>query len=196
MRVPCVGARSRLDRRDGERALAVRTPDEGLGGAGAPRNRLDAVRHHESRIKADAELADEIDVGAGATGVLRRVFLRQFLRLIVRSRLRADPVEKGAGSGAGDGAKRIGQLLARHADAIILDGERSRVLVEADRYLEGRRRERRVGQRLIAQLLAGVGGVRQKFAQKNIAVGIDRMHHEMEQPRDICLKGLRLTGGF
>ena len=71
-----------------------------------------------------------------------------------------------------------------------------RVLVEADRDLEGRGGERRIGERLVTQFLAGVGGVGEQLAQENIAVGIDRMHHQMEQPGDIGLKSLRMTRGF
>ena len=80
----------------------------------------------------------------------------------------------------------------RHADPIVLDGEALGILVERNPNREGIRRERRIGQRLIAQFLASIGGVGKQFAQENVAIGIDRMHHEMQQFGDIRLKCLRL----
>ena len=57
-----------------------------------------------------------------------------------------------------------------------------------------------VGKRLVAQLFAGVGGVRDEFAQKDVALRIDGVRHQLEQPRDVGLKteiggGLRIGGG-
>ena len=80
----------------------------------------------------------------------------------------------------------------RHADAIVLDGEALGILVDGNPNRERIRCERRIFQRLIAQFLASIGGVGKKFAQKNVAIGIDRMHHEMQQFGDIRLKCLRL----
>ena len=80
----------------------------------------------------------------------------------------------------------------RHPDAIVLDREALGILVDGNPNHERIRCEGRIFQRLIAQLLASVGGVGQKFTQKNVAVGIDRMHHEMQQFGDIRLKCLRL----
>ena len=91
----------------------------------------------------------------------------------------------------------------RHADAVVLDGELLVVLVERDGDLEGRRvaRQLRIGHRLVAELLAGVGAVRDQLAQENVAVGIDRMHHEVQKPGNVGLEfvvfGLaRLTLGL
>ena len=48
--------------------------------------------------------------------------------------------------------------------------------------------ERRVGERFVAQLFAGVRGIRDELAQENVAFGIDRMHHQAQKARDIGLK--------
>ena len=48
--------------------------------------------------------------------------------------------------------------------------------------------QRRLGDRLVAQLLAGVGGVGDQLAQENVLVGIDRVHHQMQQPRNVGLE--------
>ena len=47
---------------------------------------------------------------------------------------------------------------------------------------------------LVAQLLAGVGGVGDELADENLAVGIDRMNHQMQQARNVGLEALRVRG--
>src|SRR3546814_13683968 len=53
---------------NGELAGAVRGPVPGLWLAGLARNHLDALRNHEGRIEADAELANQRHVLAGIAG--------------------------------------------------------------------------------------------------------------------------------
>ncbi len=67
------------------------------------------------------------------------------------------------------------------------------LFVERDRNYEGSRRELGVGERLIAQFLASIGGIGKQLAQENIAIRIDRMHHKMQQFGDIRLKSLTVT---
>ena len=52
--------------------------------------------------------------------------------------------------------------------------------------------EFRLGDQLVAQLLAGVGGVGDQFADENLPVGIDRMDHEVQQARNVGLEALGL----
>src|SRR3546814_3628331 len=82
---------------NGELAGAVRGPVPGLWLAGLARNHLDALRNHEGRIEADAELANQRHVLAGIAGQAGEEF---------------------AGARAGDGAKIGHQLVAVHADEI------------------------------------------------------------------------------
>ena len=80
----------------------------------------------------------------------------------------------------------------RHADAVIGDGQR---LVGIERDGDDERPalgQFGPGDRLVAQLLAGVGGVGDELADKNFPVGIDRMDHQMQQARDVGLEALRL----
>jgi hypothetical protein len=44
--------------------------------------------------------------------------------------------------------------------------------------------------RLIAQLVAGIRRVRDQFAQENIGLRIDRMHHQVQQFGDLGLEWL------
>ena len=56
-----------------------------------------------------------------------------------------------------------------------------------------------LGDRLVAQLLAGVGGVRDELAHEDVAVRIDRMDHQVQEARDVGLEtlglGRRSAGG-
>ena len=55
----------------------------------------------------------------------------------------------------------------------------------------------RLGDRLVAQLLAGVGGVGDELAHEDVAVRIDRMDHQLQEARDVGLEtlGLGLLAG-
>ncbi len=159
--------------RDGERALAVRRPAPGFVRSGAAGVDGDFVGHHEGRIEADAELPDE------RGGFLARVFGREL-------------VEEGLGAGAGDGAKPVRQVFAGHANAVVRKGQRLGVGI--DRDLDRERRavldQLGLGDRFVAQLLAGVGRVRDEFADENLSVGIDRMDHQLQQARNVGLEAL------
>ena len=166
------------ERRDRESALAVRRPAPGLVRPCPVRIDGDFVRDHERRVEADAELPDE------RGGFLAGVFRRKL-------------VQEGLGARAGDRAKPLGQVFAGHADAVVREGQRLGVGI--DRDLD---RERgavldqfRLGDRFVAQLLAGVGRIGDELADENLPVGIDRMDHEMQQARNVGLEALR-AGGF
>ena len=167
-------------RRDGEDALAVRRPAPRFVGSGAAGLDDDLVGDHERRIEADAELADEI--GRLLAGVFG-----------------GEPVEEGARAGAGDGAERVDQFGARHADAVVGEGDRVSLGIERDLDAErfARLDQLRLGDRLVAQLLAGVGGVGDELAHEDVAVRIDRMDHQLQEARDVGLEtlGLGLLAG-
>ena len=156
--------------------LPVRGPKKGRVGAGAARNHVDALGHHEGRIEADAEPADQ-------------------RRLLVLLR-RLDAIEERLGAGAGDGAERLDHLVAAHADAVVLDGELPLVGVEPQRDARLRivAKQRRRGDRLVTQPFAGVGRIGDQFAQKYRFLGIDRVHHQLQQLGDVSLEGLGLEG--
>ena len=165
------------ERRDGERTLAVGRPAPGVRLARPARVDHDVVGDHERGIEADAELADQ------RLGLLARVLGGQL-------------VEKSLGAGAGDGAEARGQVLARHADAVVGDGQRLLVGIERDGDDERPALDQLgPGDRLVAQFFAGVGGVGDEFADKDFPVGIDRMDHQMQQARNVGLEALGL-GGF
>ena len=50
----------------------------------------------------------------------------------------------------------------------------------------------RLGDRLVTQLLAGVGGVGDELANEDVAVRIDRMDHQLQEARNIRLETLGL----
>ena len=165
------------DRRDGIGAQTVRRPHRRLTGPGPARNHIDLLRHHERRIEPHAELADQLSILAALA--------------------RRDAVHERLGARPGDGAQRLVHIGGGHADAIVLDDQAALVGVQRDRDMRLRiiTQQSRLGNRLIAQFLAGIGGVRDQFAQENIFVRINRMHHHLQQLRYISLERMGLRGG-
>ena len=47
-----------------------------------------------------------------------------------------------------------------------------------------------LGDRLVAQLVERVGGIGDQLAQEHVAVGIDRMHHEVQELGDFRLESV------
>ena len=79
------------------------------------------------------------------------------------------------------------QLLAAHADAVVLDHELPLFGIDRDRDAWRRivAKERGLRDRLVAQPLAGVGRIRDQFAQKHRLLGIDRVHHQLQKLGDV-----------
>ena len=173
--MPRFGASAAADRADRIFALAVGRPLPGLVAARLARDDVDTVGDHEGRIEADAELADEL--GAVLGGL--------------------EPLEEGTRAGARDRAQRLGQLVAAHADAVVLDGEALVVSIGADGDARLRIVAEQLGplDRLIAQLLAGIGSVGDQLAQEDVAVRINRVDHEVKEPRNVGFEGSGF-GGF
>ena len=159
-------------------ALAVGRPEPGMGAARTARDDIDLVRDHEGGIEADAELADQLGAFTGLC--------------------RLDALHEGAGAGPGNRAERFDEIVAVHADAVVFQSQC--VVVGVER--QGDARTRIVGQkfrcsdRFVAQLFAGIGGVGYQLPQEDILVGIDGMHHEVQQARDIGLKNMVFDGFF
>ncbi len=89
-------------RRHLEARAARRRPHPALRRPGARAGHGDAVGHHEGRVEADAELADQAEPVLGLLQAL----------------------EEGLGARARHGAEVVYELLAVHADAGVGDGER------------------------------------------------------------------------
>ena len=117
---------------------------------------------HERGVKAHAELADDVDVVALVLGVL-------LLELLA--------------AGVGDGAQVLLEVLGRHANAVIGDGERAGVLVERDanRQVALVDLDAGVGQALEVELVHGIGRVGDQLAQEDLLVGVDGVDHQVEQ---------------
>ena len=168
--------RLRIRRRDLEAGAAFRCPDPRLGLAGAAAGDHDAIRHHEGRVEADAELADQAGAFPG--------FVLAFV----------ETGQEGLGAGPGDGAEIVDQLLPLHADAGVAHGECRGCLVrrDPDRGRVALGQQVRPRDRLVAQLVAGVRCVGNQFPQENVGLGIDRVHHQVQELGNFGLKGLGL----
>jgi hypothetical protein len=69
-------------------------------------------------------------------------------------------------------------------------GQRAGVLVGREADLEFGVLDQKVGvgDRLVAQPVAGIRGVGNQLAQENIGLGIDRMHHQPQKFGDLSLE--------
>ena len=156
-------ARSRLGFRSlGDRvgAVRVRFPVSGAVLPCLAGIDLHLLGHHERRVEAHAEATDQIGQ-LGALGLLAEV-LEHFL-----------------GARTGDRTDVVDHFLTRHADPVVVDLERSLVSVRFQANLE-------VGALALqllfrkgakAQLVEGVGRVRDEFAQEDFLVGVQGMDH-------------------
>ncbi|MNV96731.1 hypothetical protein D3C71_1917700 [compost metagenome] len=85
-------------------------------------------------------------------------------------------------------------FLFAHAYAVVGNGQRARGLVERDPHFELGLVfvETGVVQRFEAQLVTGVGRIRDQLAQKDFLVGVQRVRHQVQQLRDFGLEGMGL----
>ncbi len=172
------GAARRLLRLlDRELALAVRDPAPSGALAGLARDDLDLVGDHEGGIEADAELADQGKILV-------------FLGLVA-----GQVLHEGGGAGARDGAEILDQLVAVHADAVIVDGKGAGRLVggQDDAEFAVLAGERGLRQRRVAQAVAGVRSVRDQLAKKDLLLAIERMSDDIEEAADLGLKAAFLN---
>ena len=156
---------------DREAAAAVGLPAPAVLLAGLARDDLDPVRDHERRVEADAELADQVQVPGAVAAQLGGEAL---------------------GARARDRAEIVGQLVPAHADAVVGDRERAGGLVgdQPDLELRVARQQLRLAQAGVAQPVAGVRGVRDQLAQEDLAVLVERVDDQVEDPPDLGFERL------
>ena len=122
--------------------------------------------NHESGVEANAELTDDVNI----------------LVLIACLKVLA--------AGAGNGAKVLFQLILSHANAVIADGQGAVLFIGCNMnvqvfffYVDGG-----VRQALEIQLVAGIRCVGNQLAQEDLAVGINRIDHQVKQLFALGLK--------
>ncbi|CAH0377059.1 unnamed protein product, partial [Pelagomonas calceolata] len=182
-----------LHREDDARAAAdalglgrVRRHRERAAGRGLPRVLLvvvrlgrddDLLRDEVRGVEADAELADHGDVRAGL-----------------------ERLHEGLRAGLGDRAEVVDEVGLGHADARVDDGQGVVGLVGHDVDLEVRLgvEDRRVRERLVADLVERIGGVRDELAEEDLLVRVERVDDQREELVDVGREGegLDLGGHF
>ena len=156
---------------DGVAVRAGALPLDALFFAVFLRDNGDLVGHHEGRIKAHAELADD--------GYI--VFFRLFGTHVVFEFER---------SALCDDAEVLLGLLLAHADAVVGHGDGARVLVDgdADAVVGSVKADLVVRQRDVAQLVYRVGCVGDDLSEEYLLVGVDRVDHEVKQALALCFE--------
>jgi len=152
-----------MDRGDLVLAVTIGGPVDPVVRAitGAPRVHLDTIGDDERGIEPNTELANELGVLLLVSG--------HGVKEALRPRAR-------------DGAQVFHDLIARHAHAIVTDRDRARVLVDPNTNGQFRvvLKQRLILDGLEAQLIRGVRGVGDEFAQEDLAAGIQRIDHEVQ----------------
>ena len=163
---------------DSEAAETVAFPAPAVLLASPPREDFDPVRHHEGRIEADAELADQVH-----------------LRFLV-----AELAEKLGGARMGDGAQVLDQFVAVHPDAAVADLQPPvrRIRPQLDAEVRVSAQQLGLRQRQVAQAVARVGAIGDQLTQKDVAVRVERVGDNVQQTADFGLEGAsrRLGIGF
>ena len=150
-RVPRAGASVERERRDGEEPLPS---DVQRQASSLPARRVidvDLVGDHEGRIEADAELADE-----------RRRLSSPRLRPPSLSRKALVP-ERAMVPSASISSSRLMPMPLSSKVSVLVVRDRSRCVIARLGVVA---EQLGLGERLVAQLLAGVGGVGDQLAQK------------------------------
>ncbi len=138
-----------VHRGDGVRALAAGFPTGRRAFARLASQQRDLVGHHERRVEADPELADQLLGGGGVLGLTQ--LLAQFGR-----------------PGFGQRADQAHDLVPGHPDPVVADRQRPRGLVDVDLDVQigGVDVEVLVPEGFEAKLVQGVGGVRDQLPQE------------------------------
>ncbi|MPM38724.1 hypothetical protein SDC9_85354 [bioreactor metagenome] len=141
-----------------------------IGGVGAVFlcHHRDVVGHHKRGVKTHAELADDV----GVFGVVPHLL----------------PELKGAGGG--NDPQIAFKVLLVHADAIVGHGEDAPGLVrlELNFKILAPKAHVLIRQRPVTQLVAGVAGVGNDLPEKNLVMGVDGVHHQIEKSLGLRLE--------
>ena len=163
-----LGCRRLGRRRHREAAGAVRDPEPSALLAGLAADNVDTVRDHEGRVEANAELADQRR--ASEPAVMRSRNARVPERAIV-PRLSI--------SSCSFMPMPLSATVSVPADLVALHPDSEAGVVGQQAGLSDG---------LVAQLVACVGSVGDELAQKHFLLGVDRVDHQMQKPRDLGLK--------
>ena len=101
-------------------------------------------------------------------------------------------LDEGGGAGSRDGAEILDQLVMAHADAVVGDGEGVGLFLSGVRVtaeLGSSAIRLRLGERQIAQPVAGVGRVGDQLAQEDFLLAVERVGDDVQQAADLRLEG-------
>mmetsp|Transcript_28972 Transcript_28972/g.61126 ORF Transcript_28972/g.61126 Transcript_28972/m.61126 type:complete len:729 (-) Transcript_28972:69-2255(-) len=154
---------------------------EGAAGLGLPDVLLvvvvlggdhDAVGHEVGRVETHAELADHADVGAGGEGL-----------------------HEGLGARARDGAQVVHQVGLGHAQTRVDDRQGVVGLVrdDVDEELRLGLELALVREPLEADLVQGIGGVRNQLSEEDLLVAVERVDDQTQKLVDLSLEGKGLS---
>ena len=102
----------------------------------------------------------------------------------------AERLEEGLRTGMRDRAEVLDQLIAGHADPVVLDRDRLGLVVggDVDLKVEFVVEDFLLGELRMAQLFQRVGGVGHELAEENFLLRVERVDDDIEQLLDLGLE--------
>ena len=150
-----------------------------------------SVGHHERRVKTHTELTDDVRGGGVCGGFLRCGFAGDALVVSVCRVRVGEVVDEGFGAASRDDAEIGDEVVARHAEAVVLDDETAALVVDGDVHgeLAGVLAAREV---VVAALLERVAGVGDELAHKHLLVAVQGVGDDVQEASRLCLERVRL----
>mmetsp|Transcript_27442 Transcript_27442/g.80458 ORF Transcript_27442/g.80458 Transcript_27442/m.80458 type:complete len:276 (-) Transcript_27442:159-986(-) len=137
----------------------------------------DVVGDEVDRVEADAELANQVDVGALLEGL-----------------------DEGGGARLCDRAEVVDEILLGHAAAAVDEGECLGLLVRDELHLElggvALAEDRRVRQRHEAHLVERVGSIRDQLTQKDLLLRVQAVDDDVHELVYVRLELVLLAGAL
>mmetsp|Transcript_18093 Transcript_18093/g.30891 ORF Transcript_18093/g.30891 Transcript_18093/m.30891 type:complete len:540 (-) Transcript_18093:58-1677(-) len=157
---------------------------EGSSGVGLPLELLVVVvlgdhshllGHEVGGVETHSELTDHADVGASGDGL-----------------------HEVPGAGLGDGSEVVDEVALGHSDSTVVDGEGVVSLVRNDPDFEVGLGLELLGlrDRVVPDLVEGVGGVGDELSQEDLLVGVEGVDDETHQLLDVGVEGEDLFTHF
>ena len=168
-----------IDLLNGKLAVALGLPMHTLfcGCTGTAGKHIHLISHDKRRVETDTELTDQLAVLFLVAGKL---------------------LEEFGGTGTGNGAQVLDDVVTGHADAVVGQGNGIRLFVKIQTNLQLRIAfiQAVILQSGETKFIFSIGSVRNQLTKEDFLIGIQRVNHQVKQLLHFSLESKRLFIGF